>query len=167
VSYISTPTDSNLLFGTSDFTIDWWQYRTVNNTFSKVFCIANNSDLTICFGIDSSYVVNLWINGTSLPNYRNFGTVSSSIIQNAWVHIAGVYNGTDLRLYVDNVLATPVAGSGNIVTATIPLWFGSINFNGNPISPYQGLSDDIRIWDQALNATDVADLYAAQRGGQA
>jgi len=85
----------------------------------------------------------------------------SSIVGAGWKHVVGVYNGVDLRVYVDGALScTPVAQTGNIYfgAATLALRLG--NAPASTAFPYTGSVDDVRVYNRALSAADVADLYA-------
>lgn len=78
--------------------------------------------------------------------------------RNAWQHVAGTYDGENVRLYVNGALV-PNAGenvgtraaTGPIVYDTTPLQFGGGGMKGRV--------DDVRIYDRALSAAEVEALY--------
>jgi large repetitive protein len=72
---------------------------------------------------------------------------------NVWSHLAATYDGGTLKLYVNGVLASSKAVTGALVSSTGPLRIG-----GNAIwgEYFSGLVDDVRIYDRALTAAEIA-----------
>ncbi|MDH5610343.1 MAG: hypothetical protein OEY56_12775, partial [Cyclobacteriaceae bacterium] len=66
-----------------------------------------------------------------------------------WVHLAGVYDGAALRLYVNGMPAGSTAFSGNLYSAlsnaTLQLGYGTS----------EGFYDDVRIWNVARTQDDI------------
>jgi hypothetical protein len=63
-----------------------------------------------------------------------------------------------MKLYLDGVLVGALSKAGSIATGgSVPVWIG-----GNPtdpfVRPWQGGIDDVRIYDRALSAAEVAAL---------
>ena len=74
-----------------------------------------------------------------------------------WHHLAGTYDGSYVRLWVDGVEGTPDSYSANISNANYALNIGrgygdSYNFNGS--------IDDVRIYTRALGADEISQLVA-------
>ncbi|MHC4738830.1 MAG: LamG domain-containing protein, partial [Planctomycetota bacterium] len=81
-----------------------------------------------------------------------------NIIDEDWHHIVGVYDRTKIYLYVDGVEDTSTAASGNIGTNDAPVCIGS---NAEACdTTWLGLIDDIAIFDHALNADEISQLYS-------
>jgi glucose/arabinose dehydrogenase/chitodextrinase len=70
----------------------------------------------------------------------------------AWTHVALTYDGAMLRLYVNGVQAAALAQTGSIETPSTPLRIG-----GNvPYGEYfQGLIDEVRVYNRALSAAEI------------
>ncbi len=83
----------------------------------------------------------------------------SGIVSNGqWHHIAATYGGSEMRLYLDGVLVGSIAKNGVIdVNAGLPLWVGG-NPPGPTVRPWDGLVDDVRLYDRALTLQDVQTL---------
>lgn len=84
-------------------------------------------------------------------------TLNTPTYQNAWLHIALVYDGTTLTTYANG----EPSGSGTITAATEngkPLSFGN-NSNGSERS-FTGLYDEIRLLDATPSAAWFAAEYA-------
>lgn len=73
--------------------------------------------------------------------------VSESILStDRWHHVAGVYDGSEVRLYVDGELVARKAGSGKRDTNTLPLMIGAdVNGSGQATSPFTGSIDEVRL----------------------
>ncbi|TYA89162.1 LamG-like jellyroll fold domain-containing protein, partial [Seonamhaeicola marinus] len=72
---------------------------------------------------------------------------------NQWTHIAGVLDGSEIRIYIDGVLQDTtigVAGSG-FPNNTNPILIGRNNINEN----FDGDIDEIRIWTVARTQSEI------------
>jgi hypothetical protein len=70
-----------------------------------------------------------------------------------WHHVAGVFDGSEIRLYVDGELDASAKTQGSINVNDHPVWIG-----GNPEHPgraWNGRIDDVHIYTYALNAEEV------------
>lgn len=63
-----------------------------------------------------------------------------------WHHVAGVFDGKQVRVYVDGKLVAQQAGKGRRRTNQLPLFLGAdTNKNGGPTSHFAGLIDEVRL----------------------
>ena len=62
-----------------------------------------------------------------------------------------------MRIYVDGVQRGSRSASGNITSYATPLRVGT---NGGLGEDAKGLVDDVRIYNRALSATEVATLFS-------
>jgi glucose/arabinose dehydrogenase/PKD repeat protein len=71
---------------------------------------------------------------------------------NVWTHVAGTYDGTTLRLYLNGVEAASTAVRGPIAPST-----GPVRIGGNSIwgEYFQGSIDELRIYDRALTPVEI------------
>jgi hypothetical protein len=73
-----------------------------------------------------------------------------------WIHVAAVYDGSAMILYQDGVEVGRLAKTGGLATdASIPVAIGR---NPQPYEPFDGIIDDVRIYQRALTATDIRAL---------
>ena len=85
---------------------------------------------------------------------------------NTWSHVAVTYSsapapaGSTLRLYVNGVLVRTVTGTNqNILAGNQPLRIG--NSNASVSEGFNGLIDEVRIYNRALSAAEItADMAA-------
>jgi glucose/arabinose dehydrogenase len=84
---------------------------------------------------------------------------SAVIPVNAWTHLAATYDGAMLRFYVNGALTGSTAATGAIVTTT-----GALRIGGNNIWAewFNGLIDDVRVYNRALSLAEIqADMNRA------
>jgi beta-galactosidase len=77
-----------------------------------------------------------------------------------WHHVAGIYDGQRLRLYVDGELdaLAPVLTSPRIHTSKDHVLIGT-NAGIQPSCEWNGLIDDLRIYNYALPPEDIKALH--------
>jgi hypothetical protein len=79
---------------------------------------------------------------------------------NTWTHVAATYNGTRLTIYVNGVAAGSMLVSGTTCANNEPLAVGAKNdpTHGLLEAFWDGRLDEVRIYNKALTATQVAAL---------
>lgn len=77
-----------------------------------------------------------------------------------WYHFAGTYDGDALRIYIDGVMEGETTGVPPIAASDLDLWIGADDHNP-PTTTFPGVLDDIRIYNKALNADEIAALMAS------
>jgi len=70
-----------------------------------------------------------------------------------WHHVAGIYDGSSNKIYVDGVLKRTLSQSGNIVSASAPLLIGRRALGDNRF--FDGVIDEVRVYDGALNLAEL------------
>lgn len=102
-------------------------------------------------------------------NVPNFGFVvnssssqstaygSTDISNNTWHHVVGVFDGSEIRLYVDAV-NDATETSSSVATNSNDTIIGTSPQGG--WGDWQGKIQDVRIYDRALSDAEVAQLYA-------
>ena len=79
---------------------------------------------------------------------------SSSLIQpSTWYFVANTFNGTTGRVYVNGAQVATLTTSYGLNSATAPLWIGGDNYH------FQCLLDDVRLYNRALSAGEIAAMY--------
>lgn len=63
-----------------------------------------------------------------------------------WHHVAGVFDGSEVRIYLDGRLLGRSPGSGKRTRNDLPLYLGAdVRGNGTPTSHFEGRLDDVRL----------------------
>ena len=82
-----------------------------------------------------------------------------ALYASAWIHVAGTFDGSQLRLYVNGVLATSQDYAGTISLADHEV---NIGRNSEEIDRvYRGAIDEVRIYNSALTEAEV--LYLSNQ----
>jgi hypothetical protein len=82
-----------------------------------------------------------------------------SLTANTWVHLAGTYDGSTLRIYVNGTLAGSAAASGTLTSYAGPLRLAA---NGAGSEGWNGTIDEVRLYSRALSASEIqADMATA------
>ena len=100
--------------------------------------------------------------GCSGPGVWQYLDSSAVLPLKKWRHVAATYDGAVLKVYVGGVLSGSKRVSGRTCVSGEPLAVGAKN---NPTKGlleafWDGRLDDVRIYDQALTATQVRALAA-------
>jgi PKD repeat protein len=93
---------------------------------------------------------------------KNRVAEGTALPANRWTHVAGTYDGTTLRLFINGVQTASTPMSGPIATSTGPLRIGGNSLWGEF---FQGYIDEVRIYNRALTQPEIfADLNTAVVG---
>ena len=77
-----------------------------------------------------------------------------------WYHVAGVWDGSEMRVYINGALiGTPLAYTGQNFWSTDPLIIGTENEAGNLNNSFPGIIDQVKIWKRALSPSEIANEY--------
>ena len=88
-------------------------------------------------------------------------TDTTNIAVGEWHHFCGVYNDTDIRMYKDGSLddAAPTAHTDGIRDGAEPFYVGARFSSGSPVNYFDGLIDELIIFDRELSAAEVFGIY--------
>jgi len=96
--------------------------------------------------------------------FHTYGT--SDLFDGNWHHIVGVYTpSTSVVLYVDGVLETNNTSSVPASIDNDPADF-EIGRKGNNTLHFDGKIDEAAVWNSALSASDVLDIYNKTSAGK-
>ena len=139
------------------FTVQGWFNNTnIGSTgWQRVIDLGNGQPSNnIIVGVVSSKLFMTTCNGTTQYNFITGPTLAS----NTWYHVSAVFSGTTGSLYLNGALAGSyasmpqtqnVARSGN--------YWGKSNWTNDVV--WQGQQDELRIWNRALTASEIAANY--------
>ena len=144
-SYVSVP-DKSSLDVTENFTLEAWIYPT-----SSGHIISKEEE-----AVGGYYMYVHWTTGKVVFGFNEGETEVVSTDQvpfNTWTHVAGVWDGSNLKIYINGVLDNSVSGAGNPVATSQPLYLGGY---WDDLGNYSGLIDDAAVWSRALTAGEIA-----------
>ena len=88
------------------------------------------------------------------------GRVSCPLSDTEWHYVAATWDSSTVTLYVDGTETGHVSLSGTYADPGQNTWIGKINPTSYPSDwPFNGIIDEVRIWDQALTADQVEASY--------
>ena len=85
-----------------------------------------------------------------------------AVAPRTWVHLAGTYDGTSARLYVNGALVASMPIAGSFAPDTTPLVIGGNGNDGTgiPTELFPGRIDEIMLYRRALSDEEVGRLFA-------
>jgi len=93
----------------------------------------------------------------STTHRRQFLYSDEHFDSNRWYHVTGVYDGNNVRIYVDGMLEGETPLQGTVKSNSDPLTIGS--HTGGSGEYFDGMVDDVRIYNRALSESEILALY--------
>lgn len=164
--YVYAPTSANYDFADNDFTVAWWEYRTSNDNGRPSIARTSQgpSDYT-------PFLLGFSAGGSDLYIYMSSnnggwdiasGNTMGPVTLNAWNHFVIRRNGDLFTAHKNGVQtdswssSSPLASGGvGDLSLTIGRYFSAVHYY------FQGIMDDVRIYNRAINTKEMAQLYAA------
>ncbi|MCX5638875.1 MAG: LamG domain-containing protein, partial [Planctomycetota bacterium] len=102
--------------------------------------------------------IDIWVEMTGpvtvMWNYQDRLDGRKVIADGKWHHIAEVYDGKSIKLYIDGALDAQAEPSGKLPTNNLPMWIGARP--GNVAA--KGVIDEVRFYDRALSEQEIKAL---------
>ncbi len=77
---------------------------------------------------------------------------ATSLQSNVWYHVAGLWDGSQIRVYINGALDGVTATTRNPKTGFTPLRIGE---RGNTLQPMAGAIDEVRLWNVARTQAEL------------
>ncbi|MEM7828540.1 MAG: LamG-like jellyroll fold domain-containing protein, partial [Candidatus Aenigmatarchaeota archaeon] len=165
--YITTSDSPDWDLGTGDFTIEAWINTPTPDATMRLIAAGTESAGAYqmwAFGYGSHPV---WGTGSRLnfayyngSGYTDLNSYEINLTQDEWHHIAVVRSSTNLTFYFDGVEAgTQSIGSISLVGGGTGALIGARYALGSPTEFASGLIDEVSIYNRALSADEIADIY--------
>jgi uncharacterized repeat protein (TIGR01451 family) len=154
-------------------TLEAWIFPTRFGQFNTVLAKWDSVD-----GVDQrSYALDLGQDGAlsfkinTDGTHENFTTITSSNSAplNAWSHVAGVYDGSSMKVYVNGALQGEVPYTQGIFAGTADVSIGAIATGGplgQSLSNFTGQIDEASIYNRALSASEILAIFNAASAGK-
>jgi len=106
---------------------------------------------------DQSFALKHGFNGMQFfiydGGYRAVHFPVDSSFNSVWHHVAGTYDGSAVKLYIDGTLEASLAHTGSIASSSYGVNIGrNAELSGRL---YEGAIDDVRIYNHALSEQDI------------
>ncbi|WP_452227046.1 LamG-like jellyroll fold domain-containing protein [Lacinutrix cladophorae] len=143
--------ENNLDLGNT-FTISTWVNR---QTSATSMSILSKRDARFSNG---GYDLHITANGKINMSWKN--TLTTNITSNTtipvgkWHHVAIIYSGNLLKIYIDGIEDKTSSTIANPINNTYEAVIGASN-KKNPIQYYKGSLDELRVWNIALSENQL------------
>lgn len=167
-SYIAVPMNVNFPRPTSAFTISAWVKPTsISSTGQAIVTTSEGGGWSFYVG-SASCPANIRIDIYIGSAYVNTCSTDTATVAGSWVLATAVYTGSQVRLYINAKTPKTTSTSGTMAWATsldVPLCIGAETSASGCTSAFlNGSIDDVRLYDRALSASEVTQLY--NQGGK-
>jgi len=158
-NYIDLPESPSLTSFAESITIVGWVYLRsypVSGWATPLVCSGNQNDYFFGVSSDGRLYSHLFL--SSGPGAMIGGNI---VPLNQWVFIGMSYDGSDVNFYINGVHDTTFIRSGTIggTPQAEDIAIGAYLYNGNFTSFPDGKMDEIRIYNYALNESEIKELY--------
>lgn len=155
--------DENVLTNKNDFSVSLWantSKKTAQSLLSGSSAGSNN-DLIMWFTRDTSF-------RPYLKNSQNGAIDVTSIADEKWHHLVWTRSGSQSCLYIDTLFqgcVTQSISSLNIESLIVGQEQDSVGGRFESSQAFNGLIDELLVFDGPLSATDISTLYDKQNAG--
>jgi Concanavalin A-like lectin/glucanases superfamily/Secretion system C-terminal sorting domain len=157
VQYGTHPVNTALNFGAAqNFTLSFLTF--INSPLPHPVGLYDNN---LNYG---GYGVYFWqpaANATFQFNFRNQSVSSTAQPVGQWLHVCCVRNAGTLSIYINGLFNASIATGTATPAYLFPARFGSMFFNSLIPPQYNGMHgkiDELRIYNRALTATEIAQM---------
>ncbi len=170
VGYCSIPNSSLLNSFTTSMSIELWLKvnQSTANSYWKGIVTKGDSSWRLQ-GTSGANTITFSTTGLS-PALDIYGNLSidlygsRNVNDGQWHHVAAVYDGTNKFLYVDGTLDVSAPATGSIAPNSYPVYIGENAEATGRI--FNGLEDEISLYNRALTAAEVQSIYSAGSAGK-
>jgi hypothetical protein len=165
-NYVSVPSSSSLSIIGNQVTVETW-FR------SAVTINSGNTPKSNLIDKGHEYVFQMGQDGYGNPTnngkiwfavvlgnangWNGIQTATSMWEEGVWYHLAGTYDGTYLRVYVNGVLENSEALTGQLYSSSTALSIGSVFLADGDFT--NGTMDEVKIYNYARTAQEIQDDY--------
>lgn len=168
-SHVSIPGSPSLNALTNQITVTAWAFPNILPEGFKVIVSRQVGELLhpdqfyLGFGPEDGVMHYKWHLGTDDSGNLLEGDIySGTPDSNRWIHLAGTYDGSTMRLYVDGVQIGERSLTGNIRVDNNAITIGGEENGSAPQivdGEFEGLIDEVRIYDRVLSQTEISTIF--------
>ncbi|HBE70148.1 MAG TPA: hypothetical protein DDW52_18525 [Planctomycetaceae bacterium] len=152
-SYLEVTDNAAQDFGDDNFTVGLW-YKLDGTPLSNGRLLGDYG------GTGNGFLIYAQPGGTIEVQLHDGTVVSDSIQGNfdgTWNQLTVVRSDSTLNIYHNGANVSSIGGADGNINSSNPLWIGASGALGGD---FDGQLDDVRLFNRALSATDVAELVA-------
>jgi len=139
------------------FTLECWVRFDVVNASQSVLYLSKTGSSTVYYGFSMASTGKLFIRSRNTTDTITNG--NTTISANTWYHLAGVFtSNTERTLYLNGVLEVTQTNNVAFASTSIKVFMGLFR-DSSPSAYLNGKMSDVRIWNTARTAQQIADNY--------
>jgi YD repeat-containing protein len=146
-----TVNDASALDLTTGMTLEAWVYPTVDMTQWATVILKEQPGGTL-YELHANGDQSQPLTSVTVGGRHRVLSGGPWLLANQWTHLAATYDGTIQRLYINGTQVAQRSQTGPIQVSSSPLRMGGNSVWGEF---FQGRIDEVRVYNRALNATDI------------
>lgn len=115
-------------------------------------------------GRTATRTLNWWVATASSGNVQVQWSFAAGALT-TWTHVAGTYDGTAARLFVNGAEVASRPAAGRIIDRGGALRIGKGDDSGGPVEVWNGEIDEVRLWPFARTAAQISTSLQQELGG--
>lgn len=150
---------------TGNIAISAWVRRDQSNRYETILSKTNGSVWNYQFGFCSGSAgdgctgqldkLNFYSNAATPAFVNSTGTISD----NNWHHVVASRSGSTMSFYIDGDSAGTASFSGSFNNNSFDIWIGNDGVSSPTAGTFDGLIDDVRVYNRALTPSEIQRLY--------
>jgi hypothetical protein len=150
--YVST--GESLLSGLSNFSLSaWFKFESISTINPIISNWVSGTTNTILRYNNGAAAYQFYVSTTD--TVAALTTYSTTPQIGTWYHVAAVYSGSNISLYLNgSQVGTPTSLTGSVLTDTNPVFIGK-----RDSEYFDGDMDEVAIWNKALELADIQTIY--------
>lgn len=127
-----------------------------------------NFDESYALFVNPDQTASILVNTSGMSDGRKIVGSGIALTAGSWHLIAGTYDGTAVRFYLDGQEVGFTGHTGSMHLTPDPVLIGKADRSTTVIAPgfFEGLIDEPQVYDRALTATEIQAIYDAASAGQ-
>jgi prepilin-type N-terminal cleavage/methylation domain-containing protein len=155
--YVTIPDSPSINLGTGDFTlVAWIKAATTQTTYPQILSKRGTTANGFLFGLWSNGNLFMQIAGANYPI-----ATDPNLRDNNWHYVVAVRRGSTVTYYIDGANKGSFTSTASM-SSTHALWIGR-DEPAAGFTPFNGLIDEIHIYNRALSDSEIKALYEATK----
>jgi hypothetical protein len=139
----------------SNMTVTAWVNQKTFASWARIISKQSGTNINYLLLVDASNRLAFYF---SVEGAEKRSPFSTAISQDTWYHVAGVYDKAKIYLYINGVSqGTPTSQTGTPDTNNNVSTVGCRS--DSKANVWNGIIDEVRIYNRALTAEEISDLY--------